>query len=111
MVGPQPLSNSPRSSPSSNTLISSSFNPCGGGGGNGSISSGGGGELKQSSSQHSFNSNNYPSNCGSSPHSNTDTPTGRKVRTLYACVGENATELTFEPNTLIFNGKAKIDTN
>ncbi|XP_015790877.1 rho GTPase-activating protein 26 isoform X2 [Tetranychus urticae] len=101
LVGPQPQSNSPRSSPSSNTLISSSFNACGSGGG--SISSSVGGELKQSASQHSFNSNNYPSNCGSSPHSNNETPTGRKVRTLYACVGENASELTFEPNTFIFN--------
>ncbi|KAI1301633.1 Rho GTPase-activating protein 26 [Halotydeus destructor] len=30
-------------------------------------------------------------------------PTGRKVRTLYACIGENATELSFEPNVIIFN--------
>ena len=28
----------------------------------------------------------------------------RRVRTLYACVGENETELTFEPNQIIVNG-------
>lgn len=28
-----------------------------------------------------------------------------RVRTLYACVGENETELTFEPNQIITNGE------
>lgn len=32
--------------------------------------------------------------------------TGRKVRALYNCVGENSTELSFEPNAIIFNGKS-----
>ncbi|XP_074598061.1 GTPase regulator associated with FAK isoform X2 [Brevipalpus obovatus] len=85
MVGPQPQSNTPRSSPSSNTIISSSFNPYG---------------IEPEQSQ-SFNSNRSSSNTGSSPSSNNGQ--GRRVRTLYACVGENASELTFEPNTLIFN--------
>lgn len=30
----------------------------------------------------------------------------RRVRTLYACVGENDSELTFEPNQIITNGKS-----
>lgn len=30
---------------------------------------------------------------------------GRRVRTLYACIGENATELSFKPNVIIFNGE------
>jgi len=34
----------------------------------------------------------------------------RRVRTLYACVGENETELTFEPNQIITNGKRSRDT-
>ena len=29
----------------------------------------------------------------------------RRVRTLYACVGEHETELSFEPNQIISNGK------
>lgn len=29
----------------------------------------------------------------------------RKVRTLYACVAEHETELSFEPNQIIENGK------
>lgn len=29
----------------------------------------------------------------------------RRVRTLYACVGENDSELSFEPNQIIYNGK------
>ena len=29
----------------------------------------------------------------------------RRVRTLYACVGEHETELSFEPNQIIQNGK------
>ena len=29
----------------------------------------------------------------------------RRVRTLYACVGEHETELSFEPNQVITNGK------
>ena len=33
----------------------------------------------------------------------------RRVRTLYACVGENETELTFEPNQIITNGKRSRD--
>ena len=28
----------------------------------------------------------------------------RRVRTLYACVGEHETELSFEPNQIISNG-------
>ena len=28
----------------------------------------------------------------------------KKVRTLYACVGEHETELSFEPNQIITNG-------
>ena len=31
--------------------------------------------------------------------------TGRTVRALYNCVGENSTELSFEPNAIIYNGK------
>lgn len=30
--------------------------------------------------------------------------TGRTVRALYNCVGENSTELSFEPNAIIYNG-------
>lgn len=30
---------------------------------------------------------------------------GRRVRTLYTCVGETSTELSFEPNVIINNGK------
>lgn len=33
------------------------------------------------------------------------TGTGRTVRALYNCVGENSTELSFEPNAIIYNGK------
>ena len=29
----------------------------------------------------------------------------RRVRTLYACVGEHETELSFEPNQIISNGE------
>ena len=32
----------------------------------------------------------------------------RKVRTLYACVGEHETELSFEPNQIITSGKCLI---
>lgn len=31
--------------------------------------------------------------------------TGDRVRTLYACVGEHESELSFEPNQLITGGK------
>ena len=50
-------------------------------------------------------SNKAPSSGGglSLPLSN------RRVRTLYACVGENETELTFEPNQIIINGKFRRD--
>lgn len=91
LVGPQPQSNSPHSSPSANTLISSSFNPYGAG-------------PKQSQSQQSFNSSNCSSNTGSSSSSSNNGP-GRRVRTLYACVGESPNELSFEPNTYIYNGE------
>ena len=30
----------------------------------------------------------------------------RRVRTLYACVGEHESELSFEPNQLITDGKS-----
>ena len=33
----------------------------------------------------------------------------RKVKTLYACVGEHETELSFEPNQIITNGKAILN--
>ena len=29
----------------------------------------------------------------------------KRVRTLYACVGEHETELSFEPNMIISNGE------
>lgn len=32
-------------------------------------------------------------------------PTGRRVRALYNCVGENPAELSFEPNAIIVNGE------
>lgn len=32
----------------------------------------------------------------------------RKVRTLYACRGENEMELSFEPNEVIYNGKVYV---
>ena len=32
----------------------------------------------------------------------------KRVRTLYACVGEHETELSFEPNMIISNGKKRI---
>ena len=32
----------------------------------------------------------------------------KRVRTLYACVGEHETELSFEPNMIISNGKLRI---
>ena len=38
----------------------------------------------------------------SSPTTN---KTGDRVRTLYACVGEHESELSFEPNQLITGGK------
>lgn len=31
--------------------------------------------------------------------------TGRRVRALYNCIGENSNELSFEPNAIIMNGK------
>ena len=31
-----------------------------------------------------------------------------QVRTLYACVGEHETELSFEPNAIITSGKCKM---
>lgn len=34
------------------------------------------------------------------------TGAGRTVRALYNCVGENSTELSFEPNAIIYNGKS-----
>nr|CAD7268433.1 unnamed protein product [Timema shepardi] len=34
----------------------------------------------------------------------------RRVRTLYACMGENDGELSFEPNQIITNGESR-DTN
>ena len=30
-------------------------------------------------------------------------PVGRRVRTLYECIGENPAELSFEPNSIIYN--------
>jgi hypothetical protein len=38
-------------------------------------------------------------------HQSTAIPNGqgRRVRTLYACKGENSSELSFEPNAIIFN--------
>ena len=32
----------------------------------------------------------------------------KRVRTLYACVGEHETELSFEPNMIISNGELRI---
>ena len=32
----------------------------------------------------------------------------KRVRTLYACVGEHETELSFEPNMIISNGVLRI---
>ena len=32
----------------------------------------------------------------------------KRVRTLYACVGEHETELSFEPNMIISNGEPRI---
>ena len=94
MILPQQQS-SPRSSPA-NTLISSNFNLYGS-------------ESKHSQPAQSHLNNSCPINSGSLVSNNFGLPSsiegGRKVRTLYACVGENASELTFEPNTLIFNGK------
>ena len=31
----------------------------------------------------------------------------KRVRTLYACVGEHETELSFEPNMIISNGEQR----
>lgn len=38
------------------------------------------------------------------PQSALSPPTGRRVRALYNCVGENPAELSFEPNAVIVNG-------
>jgi hypothetical protein len=95
MILPQ-QQNSPRSSPA-NTILStsSSFNPY--------VP-----ESKQSQPSQPYLSNSCSINSGPFPSNNfglsSSLDAGRKVRTLYACIGENASELTFEPNTLIFNG-------
>jgi len=38
-------------------------------------------------------------------HEKVSAPGGRTVRTLYACVAEHETELSFEPNQVITSGK------
>ncbi|RWS24765.1 hypothetical protein B4U80_06520, partial [Leptotrombidium deliense] len=62
---------------------------------------------RQSQPQQSSNSNTSASNAGSLPSNNSSSVSsqngGRKVRTLYACVGENESELSFEPNVIIAN--------
>ena len=35
----------------------------------------------------------------------------KRVRTLYACVGEHETELSFEPNMIISNGEQRDHMN
>ena len=35
----------------------------------------------------------------------------KRVRTLYACVGEHETELSFEPNMIISNGEQRNHMN
>ena len=35
----------------------------------------------------------------------------KRVRTLYACVGEHETELSFEPNMIISNGEQRYHMN
>ncbi|GIY05685.1 rho GTPase-activating protein 26 [Caerostris extrusa] len=45
----------------------------------------------------------YPSTSSSSSSSSVPSGNGRRVRTLYACVGENDSELSFEPNQIIYN--------
>ncbi|RWS13550.1 Rho GTPase-activating protein 26-like protein [Dinothrombium tinctorium] len=62
--------------------------------------------TRQPQSQQSSVSNTSASNAASSSISNLSTSSkgpGRKVRTLYACVGENESELSFEPNVVICN--------
>lgn len=44
-----------------------------------------------------------PSTSSSSSSSSVPSGNGRRVRTLYACVGENESELSFEPNQIIYN--------
>ncbi len=41
----------------------------------------------------------------STASSSTTSSTHRTVRTLYACVAEHETELSFEPNQIITSGK------
>ncbi|XP_055945434.1 rho GTPase-activating protein 26-like isoform X2 [Argiope bruennichi] len=47
--------------------------------------------------------NSVPSTSSSSSSSSVPSGNGRRVRTLYACVGENESELSFEPNQIIYN--------
>lgn len=37
------------------------------------------------------------------PQLSTSAPVGRRVRTLYECIGENPAELSFEPNSIIYS--------
>lgn len=63
--------------------------------------------LQQAHLPHQQHSLNTPSS-SSSMSGNLPPPgqpTGRRVRALYNCVGENPAELSFEPNAIIYNGK------
>ncbi|KFM75091.1 Rho GTPase-activating protein 10, partial [Stegodyphus mimosarum] len=54
-------------------------------------------------SQEYFPQDEVSSNNVCPPHSSSASCTGRKVRTLFACRGENEMELSFEPNEIIYN--------
>ncbi|KAF8784418.1 Rho GTPase-activating protein 26 like protein [Argiope bruennichi] len=55
-----------------------------------------------SSQEYFANDEILPNSLCGSP-TNVQSNTGRKVRTLYACRGENEMELSFEPNEVIYN--------
>lgn len=75
----------------------------------------GGGGVQQSSlaslpSINNNNNNNTTTTTGplkaARPNGSSQVA-GRVVRTLYACVGENESELSFEPNIYLTNGERR----
>ena len=63
--------------------------------------------VARQQSQSSFTSTNStpPSLASTDMSTVSSSPQGRRVRTMYACIGENPSELSFEPNVIIVNGK------